>query len=1449
MMIFLRTSAVAVLLCIASTSNATFIQHFDASDPSTVVLDGSTSRVLSLLDISGNNRDATAGRGTVEYPSSILSPTGLSGVDMGSMRNDLVALPVGLANDFLNFQGAAAGRPGFSMAVAFTVDWLPGEEQYVLGTTHVGFNVRVRPDGRLGLRLFNGVISAGNASVKVGETVVLTITYDAASGAYSLWDSLNQNLVTGSERSNINFPEGNPLRLGEARTTNGSSNYFRGVIGEFQLHDQPLSASAMFELQRDMTLKWTGETLQIPTVPPGPGFRNIDRPPSTIGDTYYSNVFVDPTDNRVRTVEMGFLNGYLFMNTRGDALGKFSVWDISDEFNPSRVVNHNIGGQQHTGVIFIPSDDPFGNIYYYNNNSFINMRDPLDPVTERPFGFDTGRAGARGLSVLPYEYSGGSAIRIADARLGVGIATLNQHGFEATPTPLGNLLLVSGLRGQARGVAMYDISNPYDPQLLDVMAPQRWGDDGNPAYEYSIWKHYIVLANALRRRDMGVVSFEDPTYLRRVSFIRDLPGVTRYGQFQDDYLFLGNGKFLMTPLDSGNDPELVEVFSEQGMEYMLPLGNLIASAENTEQGRPTGFRMYPHTAPADTTPPQVYYHSPAADAQFQHSRSRVGVLIHETLDIATVNSATFRVFPRDIPGAQDVLGTLNVHDKDIINFTPDVELMPDTTYRVMLDGIADVSGNVMSAYWFDFTTSGPNDPPPVEIDSITVSSYPAEPNQAISITAVASGGLGALEYRWDFGDGTPRSDWQSSSTTTYSYADEGHFTAKVQVRDQSGRFAKTLPTVVTVVDTSQFATVPPMSSSQLFVDESSRRVWVVNPDSNTITAIHGDSLVKLEEYPVCEDPRSVAQDDNDRLWVTCYDSGRVAILDDQTGEVVEEVIFHLGSRPQGIVIDMARDIAFISLTGSGQVAQVSTNSLNTTLIDSISTPSALALAEDTATLLVTRFISDDASGEVQAFSVSGALTAEDTLELQKDTTSEDTGDQGRGLPNYLADIVVTPDERFAYIASKKDNIDRGDFRDSNALTFETTTRSIVSKIDLSNGQEVFDARLDIDNASQPSALVFSPYGDYLFIALQGSNEIKIFDALAGNLVSTLATELAPQALAFDETTLRLFVNNLNSRSVTVYDLESSLISGFFGEPDRTDVPTVANELLSTSPDNNVLLGKQIFYNAADTRMSRNAYMSCAVCHQDGGHDGQTWDFTDRGEGFRNTTNLRGRAGVAHGMIHWSGNFDEIQDFEIDIRNAFGGTGFLVDGSDNPLPVNNSLGAPNAGRSVELDALAAYLSSLREESLEHSPFRNADGMLTPDGQAGKALYTNLGCASCHRPSSNFTDSGDGVRHGVGTIKASSGNRLGGNLDGIDTPTLLSLHASGPYFHDGRAATIESIFDPSGDPSRAGEVGEAHDLATTYGLNAGEINAVVSYMKQLDARDVGFNPDVLFKDQFE
>jgi len=255
-------------------------------------------------------------------------------------------------------------------------------------------------------------------------------------------------------------------------------------------------------------------------------------------------------------------------------------------------------------------------------------------------------------------------------------------------------------------------------------------------------------------------------------------------------------------------------------------------------------------------------------------------------------------------------------------------------------------------------------------------------------------------------------------------------------------------------------------------------------------------------------------------------------------------------------------------------------------------------------------------------------------------------------------------------------------------------------------------------------------------------------------------------------------------------------------------------------DPEVLFGKQVFYDADDARMGKTGYISCAVCHLDGFEDGRTWDFTDRGEGLRNTTSLLGKRGIGQGRLHWSANFDEVQDFEHDIRGAFGGSGFLPDAQFNEGTRNTTLGDPKAGLSPELDALSAYVTSL--DTVNRSPFRTAEGALTESGWRGLDTFERLGCPTCHS-GADFTDSAEGLVHDVGTMSALSGSRLRGPLEGIDTPTLRGIWETAPYLHDGSAPTLYEVLV-------ARNATELH--GATLNLAQQELDELVSYLLQID-----------------
>ena len=670
----------------------------------------------------------------------------------------------------------------------------------------------------------------------------------------------------------------------------------------------------------------------------------------------------------------------------------------------------------------------------------------------------------------------------------------------------------------------------------------------------------------------------------------------------------------------------------------------------------------------------------------------------------------------------------------------------------------------------------------------------------------------ALEYRWDFGDGTPRTAYSTATTIRHTYTQSGNYTVFAQAKDPQGNIGAKTTTLTVIAPTTG---MQPTRSSPIIVDAARRRVWFVHPDQNSVVIIDADTLTLRQEIATCKHPSNVALDGHSQIWITCRDSDQVLILDAATANLVQTLHLRYGAQPVGIVFSPDGTTGYIAEDSSGRIRRV--NAATRTATGELwvgFTPSALAITGDGQRLLVTRQISTDGGGTVWSIALP-AFNSATNINLPIDSTSEDTALAARGLPNYVVGIAVTPDNGRAWIVAQKNNTLRGKFRDGQDLTFETTLRALVGTIDLSTNQEQVPARIDIDNHGQPSAISISPQGNHVFVTVQSNNRLVVFDRATRAQITGVDTGLAPQGVVIDPLTKRVFTQNFMSRTVSVFDAGAMLDTGAPALSLVKTISTVSKEQLSTQ----VLRGKQMFYNAADERMAMDGYISCASCHLDGGHDGRTWDFTDRGEGLRNTTTLLGRQGTGQGPVHWTGNFDEIQDFEHDIRGAFGGKGFMTDSAFKSGTRGQPLGDAKAGVSPDLDALAAYVNSLNK--VGRSPYRNADGTLSADGQAGRKVFVDARCESCHA-GPQFTDSAKRNRHDVGTRSAGSGSRLGQPLDGFDTPTLRGLWNTAPYLHNGSAPSLTAVLQ--------------NQTHTGRQLSAEEIRLLVAYLLQIDDNEL-------------
>ena len=675
--------------------------------------------------------------------------------------------------------------------------------------------------------------------------------------------------------------------------------------------------------------------------------------------------------------------------------------------------------------------------------------------------------------------------------------------------------------------------------------------------------------------------------------------------------------------------------------------------------------------------------------------------------------------------------------------------------------------------------------------------------------AVVSGAINP-QYRWFFDDGTPLTDWSAEPTIDHIFAQPGIYYVTLTVTDDRG-----IQQLSTTAVTVHFPLTPnrPVASGNLAysgIGGAGSRLWVVNQDNNSVSVFDAVTNARLAEIAVGLAPRSVAIAPDGSVWVTNKQSASISIIDPGTLSVAAGITLPRGSQPYGLVFSPVGGAGYVVLEGLGKLLSLDVN-LRQVAGEEVEVgahPRHLSISGDGASIYVSRFITAPLPGEntadVQPGSAGGevvkvnaaGLALVKTITLQYSSTP-DTATAGSGVPNYLGAAVISPDGTQAFVPSKQDNIRRGVLRNGLNLDFQNTVRAITSRVALDTGTEDYPRRMDHDNAGLTSAVAFDKLGVYRFMALETSGEVVIAGAHNSLQIMRLDVGRAPQGVLVSPDGLRLYVNNFMDRTVDVFDLSSLVLAGMPSVPHLATLPTVTTEALPA----NVLLGKQLFYDARDPRLALDRYMSCASCHNDGGYDGRVWDLTGFGEGLRNTISLRGHAG-GQGFLHWSNNFDEVQDFEGQIRALAGGTGLMSDTAFAEGTRSQPLGDPKAGQSADLDALAAYLASL--DSFAPSPLRSPDGALTSDAQAGRVAFADLNCAGCHG-GADFTLSGAGNLENIGTLTPASGQRLGGTLTGIDIPTLRDVWATAPYLHDGSAPTLAAAIQAhSGIPVGASDL---------------------------------------------
>ena len=410
--------------------------------------------------------------------------------------------------------------------------------------------------------------------------------------------------------------------------------------------------------------------------------------------------------------------------------------------------------------------------------------------------------------------------------------------------------------------------------------------------------------------------------------------------------------------------------------------------------------------------------------------------------------------------------------------------------------------------------------------------------------------------------------------------------------------------------------------------------------------------------------------------------------------------------------------------------------------------------------------------------------------------------------------------------------------------------------------------------------------DFRLTTLDANNVARRFQT--GNLPSgVVMARTGKRAYVNNELNTSMSALNLDDNTVIARDIESSAPPAPGSQAHRNLVGKLAfftalgipDKLDNTGDGQFDVALRDINPLANRGKASNNAWSSCASCHDDGHADNVTWIFET---GPRQTIPLEGTFARNNlndqRILNWSAVRGSNTDFNNNARGIQGGTGFAtnVDGVDKSAQVFNH--GPTKGISDSLDAMSEWVATVRAPKMpEIAANIAANGRATffdrCAGCHGGAKWTKSRTAGLYQDNPLLladpvgpaffnggppkTDPGVNLAgpqivsitrdvkgtllmlDNVGTFDVTSPIELRGaaavngqttqgfgsfGAGGFNSPSLLGVALSGPYFHDGSAITLEDV-------AARHRLGVAPaTIAST--LSAGELADLLAYVRSID-----------------
>lgn len=315
---------------------------------------------------------------------------------------------------------------------------------------------------------------------------------------------------------------------------------------------------------------------------------------------------------------------------------------------------------------------------------------------------------------------------------------------------------------------------------------------------------------------------------------------------------------------------------------------------------------------------------------------------------------------------------------------------------------------------------------------------------------------------------------------------------------------------------------------------------------------------------------------------------------------------------------------------------------------------------------------------------------------------------------------------------------------------------------------------------QPRALAYDARTDTMVVAGFGSDTVMAIADVSQPSAhlqwqfalprSSESSACGPTGLAVDVGTGEVSVWCSLSRRVV-------RLEGASDQATRVQIQSTSDELSKSHLSAQAQRGRALFRSGANLQISSQGAMACSSCHAEVRADGLSWRL--QGKNLQ-TPFLAGRLEGAH-PFKWDGKDPTLEDSLSNTVRRLGGSGIS---------------------STQVAELSAYLKTV---DAPRKPTVASEAAVA----RGEALFNGAqtGCASCHS-GPLMTDN--------------QAYDLSTDLGEVDTPSLIGLANSAPYYHDGSAATLTALLRGNANVHGMGKIAKLSDT---------EIGDLVDYLKTL------------------